>query len=64
MSHITAPAPKGPVKTVKAAASGYGQLAIHDRYAFQNIGTIWTKPTRCLMRTNVKFRVCARGQIL
>ena len=63
MSHITAPARKGSL-TVKAVASGDGLLAIHDRYAFQNIATIWTKPTRCLMETNVKFRVCARSQIL
>ena len=46
MSHITAPARKGSI-TVKAVASGDGLLAIHDKYAFQNIATIWTKPTWC-----------------
>ena len=46
MSHITAPARKGSL-TVKAVALGDGLLAIHDRYAFQNIATIWTKPTQC-----------------
>ena len=38
--------------TVKAAASGDGLLAIHDRYAFQNIATILTKPTQCWVYRN------------
>ena len=46
VSHITGPARKGSL-TVKAVASGDGLLAIHDRYVFQNIATIWTKPTCC-----------------
>ena len=44
--------------TVKAAASGDGLLAIHDRYAFQNIATIWTKP---LHRNKCKIQSLCNG---